>query len=181
MPRKRRLIRHRRESQEVLSSGMKYFLATGHDFRLALETGTSNTPPELLERAAAEAWRRHRRDIMDEWISEHPLTRPWAWWAYDAPERRRCLSGTHPHDNPERERIIRECEREHPGYREQVSRLSYGMPNALMLRSDFDAIYETTADYLERLNLMDPSERIIFDSPGFQPPDEHGMRRVKMK
>jgi hypothetical protein len=33
------------------------------------------------------------RGILAEWIAVHPGSRPWAWWRWDAPEARRCLTG----------------------------------------------------------------------------------------
>ena len=31
-------------------------------------------------------WRQHKEDILSIWRLEHPGSRPWAWWLFDAPE-----------------------------------------------------------------------------------------------
>jgi hypothetical protein len=31
-------------------------------------------------------WRQHKVDILPSWRFEHPGSRPWAWWLFDAPE-----------------------------------------------------------------------------------------------
>jgi hypothetical protein len=33
--------------------------------------------------AAREAWGQLRDEIMQEWLRERPLSRPWAWWLYE--------------------------------------------------------------------------------------------------
>jgi hypothetical protein len=38
-------------------------------------------------------WRTHAEELTTEWIAEHPGSRPWAWWKYDAPASRRCIDG----------------------------------------------------------------------------------------
>jgi hypothetical protein len=30
-------------------------------------------------------WQRHKEKILSTWIVEHPGTRPFAWWQFDAP------------------------------------------------------------------------------------------------
>lgn len=41
-------------------------------------------------------WEEHREAILVGWIEEHPGTRPYAWWEYDAPRRK--STGAH-YDN----------------------------------------------------------------------------------
>lgn len=31
-----------------------------------------------------EAWKAQKKAIMAEWLREHPGTRPWGWWEYEA-------------------------------------------------------------------------------------------------
>ncbi|MCC6228523.1 MAG: hypothetical protein IT432_04775 [Phycisphaerales bacterium] len=49
---------------------------------------------------ARRAWEELRDELLPEFIREHPLTRPWAWWRFDAPEPRSPLE-------PEREYLTR--------------------------------------------------------------------------
>jgi hypothetical protein len=42
---------------------------------------------------ARQIWRAARAEILVDWIAEHPGTRPWAWWRFDATEPRRRLGG----------------------------------------------------------------------------------------
>ena len=32
------------------------------------------------------AWLQHRSTLLQEWIKQHPGTRPWAWWKFDSPK-----------------------------------------------------------------------------------------------
>ena len=104
------------------------------------------------------AWELMRDELLPAWIAEHPGTRPYAWWAFDSPERRRRIDGKpHPFDNPERESHIAQCGPCHPSM--DPHRLSYGKPSILILRDDFEAEYESESAYLDRLCLMDVQER----------------------
>jgi hypothetical protein len=38
---------------------------------------------------AREAWGELREELLPAFIREHPFSRPWAWWCFDAPEPRR--------------------------------------------------------------------------------------------
>jgi hypothetical protein len=33
-----------------------------------------------------EAWRRHGGVLLAQWVAQHPGTRPWAWWMFEAPD-----------------------------------------------------------------------------------------------
>jgi hypothetical protein len=35
--------------------------------------------------AVRQAWKALRDDLLRGWIEEHPGTRPWGWWTFDAP------------------------------------------------------------------------------------------------
>jgi hypothetical protein len=70
--------------------------------RVHLELGRfSNPKPEgwrdvrfFLTSVEHQAlWEIHRDAILSAWIVDHPGTRPWAWWALDAGEARRCVVG----------------------------------------------------------------------------------------
>lgn len=42
----------------------------------------------MLSEQLQAAWENARADILPTWIRQHPCTRPFAWWCYDAPEGR---------------------------------------------------------------------------------------------
>ena len=101
--------------------------------------------------AMEEGWRVLREELLPKWRYEHPGSMPWAWWRFDAPERRRRIDGKlHPFDNPAR---IAEIDRvaNLPGtradYREKMYRLCRGKPSALFVLDDFLAEYESEKDY----------------------------------
>lgn len=91
-----------------------------------------------------EVWNELRDELLPDWIAESPGTRPWAWWQFDAPERRRRINGAHPFDNPERSA--------------SQNRLWFGRPAVYVCRDDSEARYETEREYLTRLNLLLPEE-----------------------
>ena len=81
MPRVRRRPRRRRnrwDDQHVMYLERGYSFFAGEGFR-------RNPDPELIK----SAWADLGSDIMARWIVEHPGTRPWAWWQFDAPEPRK--------------------------------------------------------------------------------------------
>lgn len=49
----------------------------------------------FLSHGEAALWRQHREELLEEWVREHPGTRPPGWWLYEAPkdELRRVLPG----------------------------------------------------------------------------------------
>jgi hypothetical protein len=116
------------------------------------------------------AWEFLRGQILREWIAGRPDacgrggagTRPWAFWAYDARERRQRIDGgIHPHDNPARQAQIAAEEAKYPGCTERYSRLYYGLPSAILGGEGIDdnvAIYESEAEYIDRLGLWLPNE-----------------------
>lgn len=118
----------------------------------------SRVPPEVMA-AAREGWEQLRDEIMEAWIAERPGTRPWAWWEWDAPERRRCIEGPGHH-----------CMR-NPNAPEWTKRLTFGVPTVLG-GDDFDnpdSVYESERDYLERLGFIDFHERQLLERADSQP------------
>jgi len=81
MPRVRRIPKHRRG----VGHQHLFQLRVGHDyFGDAFGNGDS-----FDEAFAREAWEQYRDQILAEWITKRPGTRPWAWWEFDAPEEPR--------------------------------------------------------------------------------------------
>lgn len=114
-------------------------------------------------------WEERRDELMGEWIQEEPGTRPWAWWEFDAPERRRRIDGKpHPFDNPTREAEIRERAAENPEPVHDATCLWYGCPRFMIVlpgrdMDDFEAVYESQREYLDRLGLLTADERGFSD------------------
>jgi len=135
-----------------------------------------------------KGWKVLRGELLPKWIAEHPGTRPYAWWVFDAPERRRRIGTmhprcpgkdrhtlsesdyelvedgkSHPFANPERTAKVDNWRRQYPDVagRDAYS-LHRGVPACLLVRDDFYARYESEAAYLHRLGLLTESERAIF-------------------
>lgn len=70
-----------REQRRQLLTGFEFF---GQGFG---RDGSDRRPLDL--NLAREAWEELREELLPEFIREHPFSRPWAWWVFDAPEPRR--------------------------------------------------------------------------------------------
>jgi hypothetical protein len=108
-------------------------LKSGHDFF-----------DEFPKTDREQAWNELRKEILDEWLQNHPGTRPFAWWAFDMPKgsRRDCVNGRHPFDDP---RFDLE------------KKLWYGLPQ-FCRECDLALQYESEASFLRRLNLCSAAE-----------------------
>ena len=54
-------------------------------------------------------------ELLAEWMAEHPGNRPYVWWAFDAPERRKGTDGEPlPFDNAERNAKVEHWRRKYP-------------------------------------------------------------------
>lgn len=102
--------------------------------------------------AMSAAWEDLRDYLLPTFIAEHPGTRPWAWWAFDAPEPR--------------EQVL-SCEE--TGWRPITDRVSRGVPAEFapipssehpygMFPPVPEPMYESEFDYLMRLNLATDEE-----------------------
>jgi len=92
-----------------------------------------------------DAWEDLRGDLLPEFIAKNPGQRPAAWWEFDAPERRRCVSGPHPHDAHD--------------WGDCPKSLWYGKPRTWQSLECSQAEYESQVDYLARHGLLTPAER----------------------
>jgi hypothetical protein len=95
------------------------------------------------------AWEELRDDLLPAFIEQHPFERPWAWWVWEAPERKRCLNATHPHDDSR-----------WPAHLDK--HLFYGTPRYICFMpesGDLSFQYEDERDYLIRLDLLTAGER----------------------
>ena len=112
---------------------------------------------------AEKCWRDHGPKIMRSWIKSSPGSRPWAWWKFDATERRRCTSGKHPFDEPDFESQRRKTELD-------IAELRFGIPQYFSPEQIKSKVrFETEEDYLKRLNLMSDYELIrLANAASFQ-------------
>lgn len=126
-------------------------------------------------------WQQLRDELLPAYVIEHPGTRPAAWWLWDAVERRQRIDGgTHPFDNHERQtRLVALFgpRGENPEPHADAYRLAFGRPTTCVIEDDFQAEYETQTDYLDRLGLLEDSER-TFLLRGGEPAVEQDLRRL---
>jgi hypothetical protein len=83
------------------------------------------------------AWDDLREELLARHIAEHPGSRPWAWWQYDTPEPRRQIG---------------------PGPEPIGDADWFGCPSKFRGIPP-SGMYESEADYLERLGLLKDDER----------------------
>lgn len=132
--------------------------------------GRSLWKSESLRTEMAGAWQFLRPQILKEWVRKEPRrdddggagSRPAGFWVFDAPERRRCLNGLHPLDDPAREARITEIVGQYPHRERDFRYLFYGMPGAFVVPSDHTRVYETQFDYLKRLGLLMEGEEELY-------------------
>jgi hypothetical protein len=107
-------------------------------------------------------WDELKDDIMDEHIKRAPLTRPWGWWEFEAPEKRRVVCRDSDEDDQGNgEDDSRLPAFEDPELPEHFKRLSFGLPCV------YDGfLYESQYTYLQRLNLLTPAEKEISEKYG---------------
>jgi len=133
---------------------------------------------DRFTRKFGKEWAKHKKEIMPGWINEHPGTRPWAWWKFDAPEMRKRLSGN---GDPDFEHLgvkklfnfgipthfMEQWMVDY--YNGRLKHVDGGFVKCKWKEGDCDAIaydpddppvYETEYEYLKRLNLLTKSEKI---------------------
>jgi hypothetical protein len=140
--------------------------------RLLLETGRCGEPNQGAEhedwvmlfrahkpgsRAAEPLWRDHGEEILAEWVAEHPGTRPWGWWKFDATEPRPVVRGT---------ALVSDRRWWAERWRDQ-----FGVPMFVQIRPRGAALplVESEASYLQRLGLFAVGERAECDEEAFEP------------
>lgn len=144
-----------------------------------------------------EAWESSRGMILPTWIRERPGTRPWAWWAFDAPRWDDPWPGTYWHGTfaIPRERVggtgtpkwealryVPAFERGLPaswitrGDLEHYARHGDGLRNRLhpdrpveAFDPDDPPLFESEASYLRRLGLLAAGEAAALSEEDFEP------------
>ncbi len=135
------------EHAEVLLSGFDYALAftLGQPIEVPTRSREGWDENPQIERRLREAVADMGDELLDQWIAEHPGTRPWFWWRFIAPEPRRCLSGPHRYHSPE--------------YADVPHRYHFGVPAiAVGPKFGIGETFETEREYLTRLNLLTAEE-----------------------
>ncbi len=132
-------------------------VASGHDF-----FGSFVTEDDWLD-----AWKDMKENLLSAFVAQCPGQRPHCWWEFEAPERRRCTDGAHLFENPEREAHLRRIAATLPAhdrerYFRESNKLWFGVPSCLCIKSDFGRTYESEPEYLDRLGLLEESERRYF-------------------
>ena len=99
---------------------------------------------------AETLWREHRDQVLEDWIKKHPGTRPSQWWRFEAPERRRQVSGGRPRP---------------------TSRVMFHYPKGVPfpLHRDDDTRFESEASYLRRLGLLRAPEARRLTEADYEP------------
>jgi len=87
-----RTLRRGLEKRTPLSDGMRRYLLTGE------YPGPETPPPRmdvftLLDEQKGALWAEWGAELTREHVRERPGTRPWGWWAFDAPGPRDCVGG----------------------------------------------------------------------------------------
>lgn len=138
MPHKKQLAK---KSKRVISDNLRTYLLTGvrkkgdaQGFHLS---GNFNRLRLI--------WDAVKDEIMTGWIKENPCARPYAFWLFDAPERRRKVSGSG------------------DGWRPGMAIDSEGEPKYWQLswKKKDPPCFESQAGFLERYNFLNDVERKI--------------------
>jgi hypothetical protein len=115
------------------------------------------------------AWEQVGDVILAQWIKHRPGSRPYGWWAFQAPEHRRRLGGI---GTPEGEKLA---------FRQYYR---FGIPDRWVLKQYVEAyphldlhvpdpaappLFESQAAYLDRLDLFVDGERECLPPDAFDP------------
>ncbi|MDO8475054.1 MAG: hypothetical protein Q7W02_02465 [Candidatus Rokubacteria bacterium] len=112
--------------------------------------------------ALPAAWREHAAPLLEDWTREHPGSRPWAWWRYDAPAPRACLDAAGYVDRGAR-----------PGDGGWIWKQEFGLPPHPQSRPPGGAparmVFESQAEFLRRCALLVPGELARLSAADFKP------------
>jgi hypothetical protein len=131
-------------------------------------------PEACTEDELHETWEREKDELVREWAREHPGTRPFMWWKFDAPapRRRERVDGKcHPHDHALRKLHV--AKSDNPDYWRRAYRLHFGLPGIFIFPFDDDLyhdwwnnlfrgkesqVFEPEWSFLVRHNLLLPED-----------------------
>jgi hypothetical protein len=156
-----RVRRRAKERVEPLSEAVQHFMLTGgypakrDQFETCFEVWLLN------DEQKRQRWEAYRAALLAEWIAEHPATRPWAWWRYEAREPRRCVSSA--------ELLL---PKRMPTDWDWCWRKNFGIPGFAQCRPPGFERYpevESEAAYLDRHRLLSRAERTQLGEEDFEP------------
>ncbi len=102
-------------------------------------------------------WREHSAELLAEFVAQNPGRRPWSWWAFDATEPRRQISGTGT--------LLTEH------FRNMRTPLDRGVPLFDSIDPSDAPTFESEPSYLLRLGLFAPGERERIAPEAFTTPE----------
>lgn len=149
---------------EELPKPKRYQMQTGWDF-FHEAYGAEGFESGIDFESLRADWEKFREPLLQEWVQYLPMTRPWAWWVLDAPEKRQPLNGRlHPFDDPEQQAKDAEYVAQYPKSEWILAcrKLYYGLPQ--VHRHGYE--WETEGQYLKRLGLLLPGEEEMPGVPG---------------
>src|SRR5215475_12047883 len=74
------------KAQELLSLRNALRLMDGYDWQHL------DCEAKLTEQPLYVQWQTHREALLSWWVDHYPGTRPWAWWAFEAPKPRQMVA-----------------------------------------------------------------------------------------
>lgn len=154
MPAKPRKRRERKTSS--VPAALKYFFETGTENQDLFPEDERFNPFLIFDCGEGlrlkDCWEISKKELLSKWIQLFPCRRPWAWWKFESKEPRKRISGPKP--DYEIWGVAPSC--------------NFGIPSQWILyQMDFNSgkidpndppIYESEAAYLQRLDLLTPSE-----------------------
>lgn len=151
------IVREKRKMKNHIGNIDIYFLEHG-----TVEGGPAHDDFELFLKTDEEwknLWTEQRDKILESWIREHPCSRPWAWWKFDAPEPRRRIGGV---GTPSHEVLsVAPCyEFGLPtGWIGEFEERHFENCKGLGINVNDPPIFESQATYLNRHGLLTESEK----------------------
>ncbi|OHB54670.1 MAG: hypothetical protein A2Y12_19105 [Planctomycetes bacterium GWF2_42_9] len=98
-----------------------------------------------------ELWDNYKAGILEQWIEEHPCSRPEKWWEFDTTENRLRLGGIGKHNEYS------------PCFKNGIPKSWYpskdNSPPWSKSSIPDPPCFESQAAYLQRLNLLTPAEK----------------------
>ena len=158
-----------RAIRETVGEGVIAFLRTG----IAPPGDAETYLWKIEDEKVKAAWKTVGADLLAEHVKKFPGSRPWAWWEFDAPERRLRVGGT---GTPRHEAFPTK----NPRYRFGVPQdwivereVNFYLRRGRIIGKAFDEndppTFESEPAYLRRLGLLLPGEEKRLKDSDFAP------------
>jgi hypothetical protein len=120
-----------------------------------------------------KAWRKHSEEVMADWITKNPCSKPWGWWEFEAP---RHDTGTGAFFEPlpiPRQRIGGQGQMTWEKYPTVVPQFDKGIPSSwAWVDSENPPRFESEAAFLLRHDLLtEPGNRFLIKHPELLEPE----------